>query len=150
MDSDRETHRAADSDRDESLSDSFWRVARQLRHLSRETLAPWDISPSHSRAVAVLIRHGSMRLTELSDHLRIAPRSTTEVVDALESHGLIRREPDPHDRRATVVRLTDEGRRVGQAIRSARSAETERFFGALNATDQADLTRILRKLNDRS
>ena len=91
-----------------------------------------------------------MRLTELSDHLRIAPRSTTEVVDALESHGLIRREPDPHDRRATVVRLTDEGRRVGQAIRSARSAETERFFGALNATDQADLTRILRKLNDRS
>jgi DNA-binding MarR family transcriptional regulator len=134
-------------DGDETLSEYFWGVARQLRQLSRETLAPWDISPSHSRALSMLLRHGSMRLSDLSDHLRIAPRSATEVVDGLQQLGLVERHPDPHDRRATLVVLTDEGRRVGEAIRSARIAEAERFFGELSETDRAHLTRILRKLN---
>ena len=70
---------------DESLSEAFRSVARQLRDTSQETLAPWDITPSHLRALRVLRRHGAMRLSELSEHLHIAPRSTTEVVDALES-----------------------------------------------------------------
>jgi DNA-binding MarR family transcriptional regulator len=134
-------------DGDETLSEYFWGVARQLRQLSRETLAPWDISPSHSRALSMLLRHGSMRLSDLSDHLRIAPRSATEVVDGLQQLGLVERHPDPHDRRATLVVLTDEGRPVGEAIRSARIAEAERFFGELSETDRAHLTRILRKLN---
>jgi DNA-binding MarR family transcriptional regulator len=131
---------------DDSLPELFWSVARQLRHRSARTLAPWDISPSHSRALAVLQRHGVMRLSELAEHLRIAARSTTEVVDALEERGLIDRQPDPHDRRATLVTLTADGTRVGNAIQQARADETAAFFSALNAEDQAELTRILRTL----
>ena len=67
----------------ESLADAFWSVARRLRETSQETLAPWDITPAHLRALRVLKRHGTMRLSELSDYLHIAPRSATEVVDAL-------------------------------------------------------------------
>jgi DNA-binding MarR family transcriptional regulator len=135
-------------DRDEALSETFWAVARRLRHISRETLAPWQISPSHSRALGVLIRHGEMRLSELSEHLRIAARSTTEVVDGLQEHGFLERHPDPHDRRAILVSLTDQGKRAGEAIRSARTAEAERFFGVLSDTDRRHLARILRKLNE--
>jgi DNA-binding MarR family transcriptional regulator len=130
----------------ESLSEAFWAVARQLRRLSRQTLAPWDIAPSHSRALGVLMDHGVMRLSELSDHLHIAPRSTTEVVDGLQERGLIERRPDPHDRRATLVGLTDEGTSVGTAIRAARTAEAEAFFGVLSDQDRAELTRILLRL----
>jgi DNA-binding MarR family transcriptional regulator len=133
-------------DEGESLSEAFWGVARQLRHLSRETLQPWDITPGHSRALAVLIQHDTMRLSELSDHLHIAPRSTTEVVDGLEERGLVERKPDPNDRRATLVALTGQGRKVGEAIRSARTAEAERFFGDLSESDRAHLARILGKL----
>ncbi|MDQ1584293.1 MAG: hypothetical protein QOF36_2347 [Microbacteriaceae bacterium] len=134
-------------DRDDALPDHFWAAARRLRHLSRETLAPWDVSPSHGRALGVLMRHGSLRLGDLSEQLRIAARSTTEVVDALEARGLVRREPDPEDRRATLVVLTDQGRAAGRAIRAARSAEAEKFFGGLSQTDRTNLLRILRKLN---
>ncbi|MGI8880625.1 MAG: MarR family winged helix-turn-helix transcriptional regulator [Jatrophihabitans sp.] len=133
-------------DEDERLSDAFWGVARELRHLSRETLAPWDISPSQSRALGVLLRHGVMRLSELSEHLRIAPRSTTEVVDALQERGMVEREQDPEDRRATLVALTPAGTRAGTAIMTARVDEAERFFGALSGSDRAHLERILRKL----
>ena len=94
------------------------------------------------------MHHGRMRLSELSDHLRIAARSTTEVVDGLQDQGLVERQPDPHDRRATLVTLTDQGRSVGTAIRTARDAEVERFFGGLSETDRAELVRILRQLRE--
>jgi DNA-binding MarR family transcriptional regulator len=133
-------------DEDESLSEAFWGVARQLRHLSRETLEPWQVTPGQSRALGVLMHHGVLRLSELSDHLRIAPRSTTEVVDGLQERGLVERRPDANDRRATLVALTEQGQRVGTAIQAARSAEAERFFGGLSDPDRVHLARILRTL----
>jgi DNA-binding MarR family transcriptional regulator len=143
---DRDTTGRRDTDGDETLSEAFWSVARQLRHTSQETLAPWDITPSHLRALRVLMRHGVMRLSELSDHLHIAARSTTEVVDALETRGLLERRPDPDDRRATLVALTEHGTNVLDAIRAARGTETERAFGQLSQADRTHLARILRKL----
>jgi DNA-binding MarR family transcriptional regulator len=137
----------ADED-EQTLAEAFWSVARRLRRLSREGMAQWDINPSHARALAVLGRHGTMRLSELSDHLHIAPRSTTEVVDALEERGLVSRQPDPSDRRATLISVTPEGDHVIQAVWSTRSAEVEAIFGSLSATDRAALGRILRKLQD--
>ncbi len=137
-----------DSAGDEMLSEAFWSVARQLRDTSQETLAPWDITPSSLRALRVLSRRGMMRLSELSDHLHIAPRSTTEVVDALESRGLVQRRSDPGDRRATLVEVTEHGASVLDAIRGARGTEAERVFARLSQTDRAHLARILRKLRD--
>jgi DNA-binding MarR family transcriptional regulator len=135
-----------DSASDETLSDAFWSVARQLREASHESLAPWDITPGQLRALRVLSHHGPLRLSDLSDHLRIAARSTTEVVDALESRGLVERRPDPADRRATLAELTKHGESVLGAIRAARGTEAERVFGNLSQTDRNHLARILRKL----
>jgi DNA-binding MarR family transcriptional regulator len=128
------------------LAESFWAVARRLREVSAESLAPWDITPAHWRALRVLKRHGKMRLSELSVHLRIAPRSATEVVDALEDRGLVQRRPDPGDRRATLVDLTDQGNSVLDAVRAARGSEAQWFFGRLSPADRAHLTRILGRL----
>jgi DNA-binding MarR family transcriptional regulator len=138
----------SDSAGDETLPDAFWSVARRLREASREALAPWDLTPSYLRALRVLRRHGVMRLSELSEHLQIAPRSTTEVVDALQSRGLVERRPDPADRRATLVEVTEHGASVLDAIRAARGTEAERVFGGLSQADRADLARILRRLRD--
>ena len=134
-----------DSAGDESLSEAFRSVGRRLRATSQETLTPWDITPSQLRALRVLRRHGKMRLSELSEHLHIAPRSTTEVVDALETRGLIQRRPDPGDRRATLVQLTEHGAGVLEAI---RGTEAGQVFGRLSQADRAHLARILRMLQD--
>ena len=133
---------------DESLADSFWSVARQLRETSQETLAPWDITPAQLRALRVLRRHSPMRLSGLSDRLHIAPRSATEVVDALESRDLVRRQADPADRRATLVELTEHGTQILAAVRAARGSESERVFDRLSRAERDDLARILRKLRD--
>ena len=113
---------------DESLSEAFRSVARRLRETTHEALAPWDITPSAFRALRMLERHGAMRLSELSEQLRIAPRSVTEVADTLESRGLAERRPDPADRRATLIGLTGHGSCVLDAIRAARGTEAERVL----------------------
>ena len=146
MTQDREA--AADLAGDDALAEAFWAVARQLRERSQETLAPWDITPAHLRALRTLRRHGTMRLSELSDHLHIAPRSTTEVVDALEARDLVRRRADPGDRRATLVEVTERGTDVLAAIRDTRGTEAVRVFGRLSPPDRAELARMLTQLRD--
>jgi len=131
---------------DETLSEAFRSVARRLRHVTLDTVTPFGITPGQARALGVLRRHGGMRLSDLADHLRIVPRSTTEVIDALQARGLVDRSPDPADRRAILVTLTAEGDRIGSALRSARSADAEAFFGRLSDADRESLARILRSL----
>ena len=148
MAQDRDAASQARPGGDESLSDAFWAVARQLRETSQETLAPWDITPAQFRALRVLTRHGAMRLSELSDHLHIAARSATEVIDAPRSPGPGRAaarsgRPAGHPGRADRARH----QRPGRDPRGPRN-EAERVFDRLSPADRADLARILRKLRD--
>jgi DNA-binding MarR family transcriptional regulator len=130
----------------EPLADVFRAVSRQLRHRTQQALAPWDVTPSQARALGVLTRHGPLRLGALSEHLHIAPRSATEVVDDLAAARLVERRPDPADRRATLVALTSRGEEVVSGIRAARAAEADDFFARLDDADRAALARILEKL----
>jgi DNA-binding MarR family transcriptional regulator len=134
----------------DSLGEAFGAVARRLRVASMAALARHDVTPSQVRAIRVLAAYdsGGVRSKELAEHLRIAPRSTTEVVDALEEKGLVTRSPDPGDRRATLVSLSDRGRALAEEVRRTRGVESERIFDRLTQADREHLARILRKLQD--
>jgi DNA-binding MarR family transcriptional regulator len=143
-------HRDADTTADDTLSDAVRSVARRLRQASLASLARWDVTPSQFRALRALMRSGAagLRPSELAGDLRIAPRSTTEVLDDLADKGLIERRPDPQDRRATLVALTERGAELGARIRAASGSETERVFDRLDPVDRAELARILHQLMD--
>ena len=132
----------------EGLGEAFGALARRLRSASMASLAQWDVTPSQMRAVRVLSKHGGVRSSQLARHLGIAPRSATEVVDALEEKGLVERTPDPGDRRATQVDLTDRGRQLSAEVGRARGVESEKVFERLSHTDREHLARILRKLRE--
>src|SRR4051794_31524234 len=121
---------------DETLAEAFWSVARRLRHLNHHTVSPFGITPGQARALGVLERHGGIRLSDLAEHLRIAPRSTTEVIAAREALGLPERPPAPADGRATLVPLPAEGERIGAEVKAARRAEADAFFGRLSEVDR--------------
>ena len=130
------------------LGDLLMRVARTQRRRWRDALAPWDLSPHQARALRVVCARDGVRLSDLADSLRIAPRSATEVADGLQERGLVERTPDPGDRRAVLVRPTDEGRRVRGEVGRARAADSAELFARLPAEDRAALARILRTLAD--
>lgn len=135
----------------DGLSEAFGAVARRMRSASIQTLSHYDVTPGQLRAIRSLTRHGEdggLRASELAQHLHIAPRSATEVVDALESKGIVARSPDPADRRATLVALTEHGLALTEALRQARGAESGRLFERLTDDERAELARLLHKVLD--
>ncbi len=129
------------------LGDLVMRVARELRRHGMVAFEPYDLAPHHARALRTVGHHGTMRLGELAQHLRVAPRSVTDVVDALEERGVLRRAPDPTDRRAQVVTLTDEGRALLDRVAAARRTGADAYFDRLPDRDRATLRRILERLD---
>jgi DNA-binding MarR family transcriptional regulator len=69
-----------------------------------------------------------------------------KVLDDLTERNLIRREPDPADRRARVLALTASGRRRRDAAQSAIQAQEERLLARLSTTDIGAFLRALRTL----
>ena len=134
---------------DDDLGELIVRAARSLRGRWREVLEPWDLSPHQARALMVVGRaEGGMRLSALAEGLRIAPRSATEVVDGLAGRGLVERVPDPTDRRAVLVLVTDEGGRVMAEVGAARAADARAALGRIPADERAELARLLRRFVD--
>ncbi len=133
---------------DPELSEALMHASRALRRRMWSSLEGWDLSPHQARALRTVCGHDGARLSEVAAHLRIAPRSATEVVDSLEARGLVARQPDPADRRAVLVVATDEGRTVHAAADELRGAAAEDFFSRLDAREREELASLLRRLVD--
>lgn len=137
------------------LSDQLHAVNHRLRRGWMAELTPYDLSPHQHRALAAVVRstrhegattqddQEGMRLNELAEQLRIAPRSATEVIDLLEAKMLVQRGPDPADRRATRVSVTLQGQRLYARVRSERLKQAEDFFAVLGEGDRVELSRLL-------
>jgi DNA-binding MarR family transcriptional regulator len=130
------------------LADLLHRLTRRLRRSQAERLAPLGLTPAQERALRVISRSDEPpRMTELADHLGIVPRSLTTVVDALEEAGLVRREIDPRNRRAILLRLTDQGTAVRDDLREARRRAAEDLFAPLPPADRERLGELLARLD---
>lgn len=70
-----------------------------------------------NEALLNLAAVGPLRMTDISERLVLSKGGTTKVIDRLEGMGHVARRPDPADRRATVVEITDSGREVMAAAR---------------------------------
>jgi DNA-binding MarR family transcriptional regulator len=132
------------------LADLLHGLTRRLRRSQADGLAPLGLTPAQGRALRMIARgqdEEPLRMTELADRLGIVPRSVTTVVDALEEAGLVRREVDPRNRRAILLRLTDRGAAVRDDLREARRRAAEDLFAPLSADDRDALAGLLRLLD---
>ncbi len=132
----------------DQTGDLLMAAARRVRREYASALGEFGTTPSQSRALRVVAAEEPVRPSVLAETLQIAPRSATEVADALERQGWVRRTPDPTDRRATTLGVTAEGRRLLDRIDAARRSAGERVLGALDDDDRRTLDRILRTLGE--
>jgi DNA-binding MarR family transcriptional regulator len=132
------------------LTDLLHRLMKRLRRAQAEQLAPLGLTPAQERALRMVIRSEEpLRMTELADQLGIVPRSVTTVIDALEEAGLVRREIDPHNRRAIRLHLTERGRAYRDDMREARRRAAEDLFAPLTAEDRKALAQLLALIDGR-
>lgn len=131
-----------------TLADRFLMVARRIRRRQMRALEPLGVNPSQARALRVLARTGTpLRSGTLAERLRIQARSGTEVIDSLVGAGLATREPDPADRRAVQVSLTEDGWDLARRIADVQTAASADFFDALPEPDREALRSLLDQLN---
>lgn len=92
---------------------------------------------------------GSLRVGELARALGLTVGGTSKIVDRIENAGLLLREPDAADRRASRVVLTDEGRRkLGAASETYETEMTAVLDAALSADQQRRMHSLVKRLLD--
>jgi DNA-binding MarR family transcriptional regulator len=77
-----------------------------------QELRPLGLSLARFEVLMQLLfsRHGSLPLGKMRVRLQVAPGAVTNVIDRLESDGLVARQTDATDARVTIARITREGR----------------------------------------
>ena len=95
------------------------------------------------RLMLAVEKAGSLRMGELTGILGVTARAVTTLVDGLEKEGLLRRKPDPADRRATLLEITDEARSQFENIRNVQREVSARIAGSLSRSEQKRLHELL-------
>jgi DNA-binding MarR family transcriptional regulator len=94
-------------------------------------------------------RDESLRVGELATALGLTVGGTSKIVDRIEGAGLLRREPDAADRRASRVALTDAGRnRLGAASETYEAEMATVLDAALRPDQQHCMHSLVKRLLD--
>jgi DNA-binding MarR family transcriptional regulator len=121
------------------------RVAAINKHISRtfeETLSDHGLNYGEYKLLLRLTTRSEdhrMSAGDLSRTLMLSSGAMTNRLDRLEKAGLIRRIPDPRDRRGVLVELTDVGRKT---IDEAVTEEAAKEIDVLSALSPAELTKL--------
>lgn len=95
---------------------STTRLARILRRHS-----PAELTPTQLSALATVQRDGPLPIGTLADAEQVAPPTATKVVDKLHESGFVSRQPDPHDRRISLIAITPAGERLLSGLRARKT-----------------------------
>ncbi|MEU2224768.1 MarR family transcriptional regulator [Streptomyces sp. NPDC018347] len=129
----------------------IFRLARAMGDRMEQAYRPYGISRGEFDVLATLRRSGdphTLSPRELSAALMLTTGGMTGRLDKLERAGLLRRSPDPHDRRGLQVTLTEEGLRLIDEAVGAGLAEESAALAGLDAEQAGQLAGLLRELLD--
>jgi DNA-binding MarR family transcriptional regulator len=127
----------------------IFRASRFLEAGLGRALGQLNLNRGEFDVLASLLRAGPPnRLTPsaLSDSLLISNGTMTYRIDRLEETGMVRRRPDPKDRRTTLVELTRNGRAVAERALAATLEAERRMTEGLTERQRAALAANLRAL----
>jgi DNA-binding MarR family transcriptional regulator len=125
------------------------RLARELEQRLERVYREQGLEPGWHDVLATLRRSGPpyrLRPSEFTSALMLTSSGTTKRLDRLEQAGLIAREPDPDDRRGTLITLTPAGRKLIDTATVAHLENERRILSALTDADRKRLADLLRKL----
>src|SRR5512132_1178602 len=111
-------------------------------------LQPFGLSIADFDVLNTLRRVGDQhgRPTDLARSSLITTGAMTSRLDRLERSGLIRRMPDPADRRGVLVRLTSQGSKVARQALHELIAANQVFLEPLSGQQQESLAFALKRL----
>ena len=125
------------------------RLAKHLERAIQETFSEFGLTVGEFDVLAALRRSGQpyqLSPTELFNTLMVSSGTMTHRIDRLEQAELVRRIPEPSDRRGTRIELTDKGFNIIEKAVEAHVINEHRVLSVLEASERKALTQLLRKL----
>ncbi len=127
----------------------WWVMARShhaLRLLAEQSIANAGLCLTDFAALEALLHKGPLTISEIQDKVLLASGSMTAAIDRLEKLGLVVRKPTPSDRRARIVALTREGKRVAAACFGKHARDLEALMSVLSEKEKKQVYESLKKL----
>jgi MarR family 2-MHQ and catechol resistance regulon transcriptional repressor len=122
------------------------RSHRALALLAEESIAKVGLCRTDFAALEALLHKGPLTISEIQDKVLLASGSMTAAVDRLEKLGLVVRKASPRDRRARVLELTAEGKRLAASCFEKHAKDLEALMSALSEKEKEQAYRSLKKL----
>ncbi|MCL4446107.1 MAG: MarR family transcriptional regulator [Actinobacteria bacterium] len=116
-------------------------VTRLNRRLRQQSLD--GLSPAQASALGMVDRLGTPTLGELADAEQVQPPTMTRLVDSLEQAGMVVRTVDDSDKRVCRVKLSEEGGRAVDRVRSLKNAFLTRQIAGLDPADSSILDQLV-------
>lgn len=112
----------------------------------REEMAAQGLTTAKMRALATLSVIDKPLIRELAIYSVIEQSTLSRALDGLAAEGLIRREPDPADSRATRVALTEAGRAAFEALWPHMARAHDEMFRGIPEAERAAFVTTLQKI----
>ena len=133
----------------EGIVERIQKLQRYLERAMNETLADFQLDRGEWWLLGALRRSGPpyrQSPGRLAEDIGLSSGAMTNRLDRLEEAGLIRRLPDPDDRRALQVELTDAGWQAWQDSVGAQARKEALVASALDPHEKEALNVLLRRL----
>lgn len=125
----------------------LWKAARAVEAYAQISIAELEICGSDFAVLEALLHKGPLPVNEIGRKVLLTSGSITVAVDRLETKGLVERRASGTDRRARIVHLTKEGRRLIERAYAKHAADMEQIAAAsLTTPERATLIRLLKKI----
>ena len=128
----------------------LWLVIAKSYHalslLAEQSIANTGLCLTDFAALEALLHKGPLTISEVQNKVRLASGSMTAAVDRLEKLGLVVRKSSPSDRRARVVELTMQGRRLAASCFERHAKDLEALMSVLPDREMEQLYGSLKKL----
>ncbi len=119
---------------------------RVLSLLAERSIANTGLSLTDFAALEALLHKGPLTISQIQEKVMLASGSMTAAVDRLEKLGLVVRKASPSDRRARVLELTPQGKRLAASSFEKHAKDLEELLSALSKEEMEQLHRLLKKL----
>jgi DNA-binding MarR family transcriptional regulator len=127
---------------------AFEIATRDLVGVALRSVEDLEVSLSQFRLLVVVRELGRPSSTRCAQALGVVGSSVTRLVDRLDASGHLVRLPDPDNRSAVVLELTDAGRRVVEQVTSSRRRQLGQALDHLEPEERATCVAALAKLHD--
>jgi DNA-binding MarR family transcriptional regulator len=132
----------------EQVGDRYLEVHHRMFRAVNDEMSGCGLSMARTKVLLRLRERGPIRQSVLAADFGLSPHSITDIVDGLERLGMAERRPDPTDRRAKLVAITDAGQAGLDVADATRQRLLTHVFGALSEADRATLLRLLGTLDE--